>query len=145
MRRSSPDMSATILVQALVRCGMGRRHSHRGSMLRNETATERLRKRADRIGRLSARRLGVVLSVLKIAELRDAIHDGTSGEKIRRIGTVGQCAEAHEIEFDGRVVIALYDRRARSLSAFLSPQAPEIVMFEWANCSGAQSPTPDAR
>ncbi len=102
----------------------------RGWVARHERRADRLQVHADRLGRRSARALGVVLSLARMAELRQAIGAGAGGDGVRRVGTVGRSADAYAVDFGGIVLIAVYDRRGASIAAFLSPGALEIEAGE---------------
>lgn len=109
---------------------MTRSHSNSSQAVRQERRADRLQLRADQLGRRSARGHGVVLSLARMAELRQAIASGTLPETIRKVGRVGQAADAYAIDFSGRELIAIYDRRGQSIAAFLACDAAEITRSE---------------
>lgn len=65
-----------------------------------------------------------------MAELRLGIASGTLPDTIRKVGRVGQTADAYAIDFNGRELIAVYDRRGQSVAAFLTSDAAEIERSE---------------
>lgn len=105
---------------------MTRSHSNRSQAVRQEGRAHRLQLRADQLGRRSARGHGVVLSLARMAELRQVIAHGTLPDTIRKVGRVGRTADAYAIDFNGRELIAVYDRRGQSIAAFLTRDAAEI-------------------
>lgn len=108
---------------------MSRKHSNRGQMLRAERRDDRLRHRADQYARRSARAFGVVVSVAKMVELRAVIASGELTDAVRLVGTIGTSADAYAINFNGVILVAVYDRSGQSIAAFLLPTAPEILLF----------------
>lgn len=104
---------------------MTRGHSNRVLAVRQEQRADRLQLRADQLGRGSARSLGVVVSLDYMAELRHTIASGTLPDMVRKVGSIGRSAEAYAIDFAGRELIAVYDRRAQSIAAFLPYDAIE--------------------
>ncbi len=98
---------------------MTRGHSNRVLAVRQEQRADRLQLRADQLGKRSARSLGVVVSLAYMAELRHTIASGTLPDTIRKVGSIGRSAEAYAIDFAGRELIAVYDRQAQSIAAFL--------------------------
>lgn len=98
---------------------MTRGHSNRVLAVRQEQRADRLQVRADRLGRRSARSLGVVVSLAYMAELRHTIASGTLPDTIRKLDSIGRSTETYAIDFAGRELIAVYDRRAQSIAAFL--------------------------
>lgn len=107
---------------------MSRKHSNRGQMLRAERRVDRLRRRADQYARRSARTFGVVVSVAKMVELRAVIASGELTDAVRLVGTIGTSADAYAIDFNGIILVAVYDRSGQSIAAFLLPTAPEILL-----------------
>lgn len=105
---------------------MARKHSHRGKIIGQERRADRLQLRTDQFARRSAREFGVIISVMRVAELRRAIAQGSLPDTIHRVGKVGLSADAYSIDFNGRRLIAVYDRRGQSIAAFLPIDAPEI-------------------
>lgn len=106
---------------------MSRKHNHRGQVLRSEQRADRLQLRADQLGRRSARQLGVVISLARMAELRTIIAASELPDTIRKVGKVGLSADAYEIKFDVEMLVAVYDRRGQSIAMFLLPDAPGIT------------------
>jgi hypothetical protein len=106
---------------------VSRKHNHRGKVLRSEYRADRLRLRADQLGRRSARQLGVVISLAKMAELRTIIAASEPPDTIRKVGKVGLSADAYEIDFDVGILVAVYDRRGQSIAMFFLPDATEIT------------------
>ena len=106
---------------------MSRKHSHRGRVLRSEHHADRLQLRADQLGRRSARELGIVISLARMAELRANIATSDLPDTIRKVGKVGLSADAYEIDFDVGMLVAVYDRRGQSIAMFLLPDAAEIT------------------
>jgi hypothetical protein len=106
---------------------MSRKHSHRGHVLSAERRADRLLHRADHHGRRSARVLGVVVSLARMAELRAIIAAAGLPDTVHRVGRVGLSADAYAVDFNGVTLIAVYDRRGRSIATFLPPDAPEIT------------------
>lgn len=106
---------------------MSRKHSHRGQVLGAERRADRLVHRADHHGRRSARALGVVVSLARMAELRATIASAELPDTIRRVGRVGLSADAYAVDFNGVTLVAVYDRRGQSIATFLPPDAPEIT------------------
>ncbi|NIJ31488.1 hypothetical protein FHT00_003468 [Sphingomonas insulae] len=96
-------------------------------MLRSEQRADRLQLRADQLGRRSARQLGVVISLARMAELRTIIAASELPDTIRKVGKVGLSADAYEIKFDVEMLVAVYDRRGQSIAMFLLPDAPGIT------------------
>lgn len=109
---------------------MTRSHSNRSQAIRQERRADRLQLRADQLGRRSARGLGVVLSLARIAELRQVIAHGILPDTICKVGRVGRTADAYAIDFNDRELIAVYDRRGQSIAAFLTSDAVEIERSE---------------
>lgn len=106
---------------------MSRKHNQRGRIMRQEGRADRLQQRADQLGRRSARAFGVVVSLARMAELRHVIATGTLPDTITRAGRVGASADAYAIDFNGIMLVAVYDRRGQSIAAFLPIYAPEII------------------
>lgn len=106
---------------------MSRKHSHRGHVLSAERRSDRLLHRSDHHGRRSARALGVVVSLDRMAELRATIASVELPETIHRVGRVGLSADAYAVDFNGVTLVAVYDRRGQSIAAFLPADAPEIT------------------
>jgi hypothetical protein len=96
-------------------------------VLRSEHRADRLRLRADQLGRRSARQLGVVVSLARMAELRTIVASSELSNTIRKVGKVGRSADAYEIDFDIGMLVAVYDRRGQSIAMFLLPDAAEIT------------------
>lgn len=109
---------------------MTRSHNNRSQAVRQERRADRLQLRADQLGRRSARSYGVVLSLARMAELRQVIASGALPDTIRRVGRVGQAADAYAIDFSGRELIAIYDRRGQSIASFLACDTTEIERSE---------------
>ncbi|MGI8367321.1 hypothetical protein [Sphingomonas paucimobilis] len=61
-----------------------------------------------------------------MAELRQAIAGDTLPATIRKVGRVGRSADAYAIDFSGRELIAVYDRRGQSIATFLVSDDPAI-------------------
>ena len=106
---------------------MSRKHNHRAAALRQERGAGRLQVRADQLGRRSARELGVVISLARMAELRKALAQQPLPAMIRPLGRVGRLAESYAIDFNGRELAAVFDRRGLSIASFLPVDAPEIT------------------
>lgn len=106
---------------------MSRKHSHRGHMLGAERRADRLLHRSDCLGRRSARALGVVVSLARMAELRAIIAAAELSDTVHRVGRVGLSADAYAIDFNGVTLVAVYDRRGHSIAMFLPPDAAEIM------------------
>jgi hypothetical protein len=105
---------------------MTRSYSNHGLAVRQERRADRLQLRADQLGRRSARDHGVILSLTRMAELRRVIASGILPDTICKVGKVGRSADAYVIDFTGRKLVAIYDRRAQSIAAFLASDADEI-------------------
>ena len=71
--------------------------------------------------------LGVVVSLARIAELRATIASAELSNAAHRVGRVGLLADAYAVDFNGVILVAVYDRRGRSIATFLPPAAPEII------------------
>lgn len=106
---------------------MSRKHSHRGQMLSAERRSDRLLHRSDHLGRRSARALGVVVSLARMAELRAIIAAAELPETVHRVGRVGLSGDAYAVDFNGVTLVAVYDRRGQSIATFLPLDAPEIT------------------
>lgn len=100
---------------------MSRSFSNRALAARCELRADRLKRRADQLGRHSARSFGVVLSLARMTELRATIASGDLPQTIRKLGRCGRFVDAYAVDFGGRVLIALYDRQGQSISAFMKP------------------------
>lgn len=96
-------------------------------MLSAERRSDRLLHRSDHLGRRSARALGVVVSLARMAELRAIIAAAELPDTVHRVGRVGLSADAYAVDFNGVTLVAVYDRRGRSIATFLPPDAPEIT------------------
>lgn len=102
---------------------MTRSFSNRGLAARQEHRIDRLKLRADQFGRRSARSFGVVLSLAQMAELRETLASGMLPDTVRKLGPMGRLVDGYAVDFGGRELIALYDRRGQSIAAFLRPEA----------------------
>ena len=71
--------------------------------------------------------MGVVVSLDRMAELRATIASAELPDTIHRVGRVGLSADAYAVDFNGVTLVAVYDRRGRSIAAFLPADAPEIT------------------
>ena len=62
-----------------------------------------------------------------MAELRAIIASAELSDEVRQVGRVALSADAYAVDFNGVVLVAVYDRRGRSIATFLPPDAPEIT------------------
>lgn len=74
---------------------MARSFSNRGLAARQERRAARLTVRADQLGRRSARSFGVVLSLARMAALRETIASGVLPDTIRRLGPMGRMTDGY--------------------------------------------------
>ena len=106
---------------------MTRKHSARGVAFAQERRVDRLTLRADQLGRRPARRFGVVVSLARMAELRLAIAQEPLPDTIELVGQAGVSGDAYAVDFNGVRLVAVYDRRGQSITAFLPIDAPEVI------------------
>lgn len=62
-----------------------------------------------------------------MAELRTIIASFELPDTIRKVGKMARSTETYEIDLDGGILVAVYDRRGQSIAMFMLLDATEIT------------------